>query len=139
MKLRAKAKQRHDAGRPGGLKKQAGFQQVATATRDSARLEIIGENRGLANRFEGAENENPGALAGASGAIVDTKQSTSAHYSDALGGARRIDQNGNWNRGRWAWLKAVTGDGDLSPMARLLAHVLEIGRASCRERVLMPV
>ena len=69
-------------------------------------------------------NENPGALAGASGANVDTKSVVPQHYSDAPGGARRIDQNGNWNRGRWAWLKAVTGDGDLSPMARLLAHVL---------------
>ncbi|WP_177174676.1 helix-turn-helix domain-containing protein [Loktanella fryxellensis] len=38
--------------------------------------------------------------------------------------ARRVDQNGNWNRARWGWLKAVTGDGELSPMARLLAHVL---------------
>ncbi len=70
------------------------------------------------------ENENPGALAGASGAIGKAHQLQSKEYTGAPGAARRVDQNGNWNRARWGWLKAVTGDADLSPMARLLAHVL---------------
>ncbi len=45
-------------------------------------------------------------------------------YTDAPDAARRVDQNGNWNRARWGWLDAVTADGTLSPTARLLAHVL---------------
>lgn len=65
-------------------------------------IENIGENRRLSNRFDGAENGS----------------------ADAPILGRRGDQNGNWNRARGGWLKAVTGDPDLSPMARLLAHVL---------------
>ena len=69
-------------------------------------------------------NENPGALAGASGANVKADQLQRKEYTDAPTAARRVDQNGNWNRARWGWLKAVSGDGNLSPMARLLASVL---------------
>lgn len=32
-----------------------------------------------------------------------------------------------WSRDRWVWLKAVTADSDLLPMARLLANVLAQG------------
>lgn len=92
--------------------------------REFSRVEFIGENRGKANLAPSDENENPGALAGASGANVKADQLQVQEYTDAPNAARRVDQNGNWNRARWGWLKAITGDSDLSPMARLLAHVL---------------
>ncbi|MGQ0565764.1 MAG: helix-turn-helix domain-containing protein [Gemmobacter sp.] len=93
-------------------------------TPSESTIENTGEIRHLSNRFSGAENENPGALAGASGANVKALRLQSEDYTDVPGAARRVDQNGNWNRARWGWLKAVTSDADLSPMARLLAHVL---------------
>ena len=97
---------------------------VATANREKSPVDIIGENRGQANLLPSDTNENPGALAGASGANVKADQLQTQQYTDAPNAARRVDQHGNWNRARWGWLKAITGDGDLSPMARLLAHVL---------------
>ena len=68
--------------------------------------------------------KKPGALAGATGTNVKADQLQERQYTDTPNDARRVDQNGNWNRGRWGWLKAITADADLSPMARLLAHVL---------------
>jgi len=111
-------------GRPGGLKKYAINQMVATANRENSPIDIIGEIRGKANLLPTDANENPGALAGASGANDKAQRLQAEQYTDAPAAARRVDQNGNWNRARWGWLKAITGDGDLSPMARLLAHVL---------------
>ena len=111
-------------GRPGWLKKHAINHMVATANREKSSVDIIGENRGQANLLPSDTNEKPGALAGASGAIGKAQRLQSKHYTDAPAAARRVDQNGNWNRARWGWLRAITGDGDLSPMARLLAHVL---------------
>ena len=75
---------------------------LACPTLPTGTIENNGENRCLSNRFDGAENGS----------------------ADAPILGRRVDQNGNWNRARWGWLKAITGDPDLSPMARLLAHVL---------------
>lgn len=75
---------------------------LACPTLPTGTIENNGENRRLSNRFDGAENGS----------------------ADAPILGRRVDQNGNWNRARWGWLKAITGDPDLSPMARLLAHVL---------------
>jgi len=75
---------------------------LACPTRPTGTIENNGENRRLSNRFDGAENGS----------------------ADAPILGRRVDQNGNWNRARWGWLKAITGDPELSPMARLLAHVL---------------
>ena len=75
---------------------------LACPTPSERPIENNGENRSLSNRFCGGEN-----------APLDVPTI-----------ARRVDQNGNWNRARWGWLKAVTGDAELPPMARLLAHVL---------------
>ena len=97
---------------------------MACPTPSETAIENNGEIRHLSNRFAGAENENPGALAGATGAISKASQLLSEQYTDAPTAARRVDQNGNWNRARWGWLDAVTADGNLSPTARLLAHVL---------------
>ncbi|MCB5411031.1 helix-turn-helix domain-containing protein [Pseudogemmobacter sp. CC-YST710] len=36
---------------------------------------------------------------------------------------------GGWAKDRWEWSKRVRRDGDLSPMARLVAHSLAIGFA----------
>ena len=97
---------------------------LACPTPSDCPIENNGEIRHLSNRFAGVENENPGALVGASGANVKALQLQPEDYTDTPAAARRVDQNGNWNRARWGWLKAITGDADLSPMARLLAHVL---------------
>jgi hypothetical protein len=97
---------------------------VATANSENSSVDIIGENRGKANLMPTDANENPGALAGASGAIRKARPLQDEDYTEAPKAARRVDLGGNWNRARGGWLKAITGDGDLSPMARLLAHVL---------------
>lgn len=58
-------------GRPGGLEHYPQKQNVDAANRQFSTIENTGENQALANRIESvrtAENENPGALAGATGA-----------------------------------------------------------------------
>lgn len=50
--------------------------------------------------------------------VVSLVRSSNVH-----GGSAAV-QYADFNRQRWAWLKAVTADGSLSPMARLLASVL---------------
>ena len=55
-------------GRPGGLRKDAGNQQVAAANCEKSPFDFIDENRSKANLSLPDTNENPGALAGATGA-----------------------------------------------------------------------
>jgi len=69
-------------------------------------------------------NENPGALAGASGATVKANQLHSKEYTDAPAAARRVDLNGGWTLARWDWKRAVRKDRTLSDAAKLLAAAL---------------
>mgnify|MGYP003382254771 CR=1 FL=1 len=97
---------------------------LACPTVQNFTIDNIGEIRHLSNRFHGPENENPGALAGATGANKKACQLQGQHYTEAPAAARRADQNGNWNRARWGWIRQVRADCSLSPMARLLANML---------------
>ena len=69
-------------------------------------------------------NENPGALAGASGATVETGQSQARRYTDAPNAARLVAKNGNWKLGRWAWADAIDLDRTISLSAKALASKL---------------
>jgi len=53
---------------PSGLEKYAINHAVTTANRENSPVEFIGENQGQANLLPTGTNENPGALAGATGA-----------------------------------------------------------------------
>jgi len=110
--------------RPDSYRNAFNNHALALANPDSAAIENIEEKASLANRLPTAGNGNPGALAGATGDIGAVYRLHAEHYSDGPATARRVDQNGNWNRARWGWMKAVAGDGNLSPMARLLASIL---------------
>ena len=66
-------------------------------------------------------NENPGALAGASGATVDKKYLQPGHYTEAPGGAGRIDLNGNWKLARNDWKRSIRRDREVSYPARMVA------------------
>ena len=69
-------------------------------------------------------NENPGALAGASGAIEKTYHLQIQGYADAPDAARRIDRNGNWKLTRNDWKRSIRRDVSLSYPARMVAWSL---------------
>jgi hypothetical protein len=87
-------------------------------------IENNGEIRHLSNRFHGAKNENPGALAGASGAMDKASQLQPEDYTDAPDAARRIDRNGNWKLARNDWKRSIRRDVSLSYPARMVAWSL---------------
>ena len=64
------------------------------ANREFSRVEFIGENRGKANLAPSDENENPGALAGATGAMEKASQLQTEEYTDAPIAARRVVDHG---------------------------------------------
>ncbi len=74
--------------------------------------------------FRDPENENPGALAGATGANVETSGLHCKDYDDASIGASGSPLRGDWNRERWAWLAGVNATLGLSPIAKCLAGVI---------------
>lgn len=67
--------------------------------------------------------ENPGALAGATGANSKAHESADESYARRASIARRKPL-GNWNRQRWAWKRAVKRDARLSKTAKLVAITL---------------
>lgn len=87
-------------------------------------IENNGEIQHLSNRFHGAKNENPGALAGASGAMDKASQLQPEDYTDAPDAARRIDRNGNWKLARNDWKRSIRRDVSLSYPARMVAWSL---------------
>lgn len=67
-------------GRPGGNAHRALNQSVGLANVNSDTIGIIGKKECLANLVPSPENENPGALAGATGAEVITYSFKTEHY-----------------------------------------------------------
>jgi hypothetical protein len=51
---------------------------------------------------------------------------------------RSVIDAGAWMRQRWGWTEAVRKDADLSPMARLVAHVLALDYANAKTAVCYP-
>lgn len=68
-------------------------------------------------------NENPGALAGAAGADIETSEFHCKGYADTTASASAVPLRGDWNCERWAWLEAVNAAPDLPPIAKCLASV----------------
>jgi hypothetical protein len=71
-------------GRPGGLEHHLKNQGASLANHEIPAIDNIGRFGHVANLSHGSENENPGALAGASGANVDQKKSESEYYRTNL-------------------------------------------------------
>lgn len=111
-------------GRPGGLDTAQPVQWFAAANSEISNTDNIDENQPLANRFGDPENENPGALAGATGAEIETGEFQAEDYDDASVGASAMPLRGDWNRERWAWLAGVNAMPGLSPIAKCLACVI---------------
>lgn len=79
----------------------------------------------MANPAEAPVNENPGARAGATGAIITGQESTHTEgYADGDAGASLPSRVRDWNRQRWAWKRSLLRDRRLSDGAKLLAVTL---------------
>lgn len=67
-------------GRPGGLDNHLKNQAAILANLDSPVIEFAQESQGLANHAQGRANENPGALAGATGAEYEVSHFKEEEY-----------------------------------------------------------
>jgi hypothetical protein len=73
-------------GRPGGLKQRLRYQGAGSANHENLAIENIDENQHLANLSPGAEKQNPGALAGATGdAFIDLAIKAKAYIGPVHG------------------------------------------------------
>lgn len=79
------------------------------------------------------ENENPGALAGATGADYEAGCFKEKEYSSAPEGATVEGRplTGDWNRSRWDWHRAMMGDTTLNATAKNLGTVIVTQAADC--------
>ncbi|OWJ78557.1 helix-turn-helix domain-containing protein [Haematobacter genomosp. 1] len=79
----------------------------------------------MANLISPQKVENPGALAGATGADKKASELQSKSYPDPDDDASppRLLQ-GNWNSARWRWLEAMLRERDLPAAAKNLATVI---------------
>ncbi|MFI0394928.1 helix-turn-helix domain-containing protein [Paracoccus jiaweipingae] len=87
-------------------------------------IENIGEYRELPNPKNGVAQENPGALAGATGAdLLSEKEHRKASLKrphTASGNGLR----GEWGKARWGWKRAIRRDERLSRAAKLIGLTL---------------
>lgn len=75
------------AGDPGWCEIIPEIQRLGQSNRESRAIDIIGELPRLSNPSEGLENENPGALGGATGANLEAANFTRTAYRKRGGNA----------------------------------------------------
>ncbi|WER08949.1 hypothetical protein PUH89_16835 [Rhodobacter capsulatus] len=74
---------------------------------------------------EGDENENPGALAGATGAKENKAQGFRAQeYPAESPAASAIPLPGTWNRSRFRWLRLINRRKDICPSCKVVAGIV---------------